>query len=187
MQDYKVLKIAVCGAAGAGKSSLCSHLSDRKPKTEYISTIGVDLMIKYIPNSRAKIHYWDFAGEKRFDNITIGYLKGISLLVYVYNIEEMGSIHRMTKLRNIYSYSNHFPKAIVVGTHSESYKYSYEKKGKEFADSIEAPHILVSSKTKDGIKELIQMIEKMVVPKEAFLPPPKQREENRFRDQCLIL
>lgn len=179
----QVLKIAICGAQGVGKSALCCRLTDRDPETEYISTIGVDLMVKHLPMKMTNIHYWDLAGDKRFDSITIGYIRGISLLLYVYNIKDLSSIHRMLKLHQHYTNCGNNPLAIVVGTHSKNKSYSCEKQGQNFADKLGIPHILVSSKTSDGIKELSTKIVEILALEDIDIPT----QELEIQDKCVML
>ncbi len=175
--DYKSYKVAVCGARATGKSSLCSRLTDRDTKAEYNSTIGVDLMVKYLPEYRAKIHFWDLAGDIRFESITSCYIKGVDLLLFVYNLEEPDTVRRLEELDSIYKNMG-WLSAMVVGTHKETHKgkfMSCEDVGKMFADDRGYSHFTVALKENKDVSHVLDEIVRLMI------PIPKKEEKKPLR------
>ena len=67
--EYDLLfKLVIVGNSGVGKSSLVSRFADDKFEPSYISTIGVDFLVKTLKlgDKLVKLQIWDTAGQDRF-------------------------------------------------------------------------------------------------------------------------
>lgn len=157
----KAFTIGIAGGRMTGKTSLCSRLIDCNPENDYIATIGVEFKYKYFVRNKVKLYFWDLGGGECFDNLTLGYVKKVDILVFVYNINNYDSISRMKRLHNFYKYSGvkNIP-TIIVGTHIDSKKY-FSNFGKDFTDFAKDfalinkyPHYEVSNKTGENIIEI---------------------------------
>jgi small GTP-binding protein len=161
----KTYKVVICGARATGKSSLCSRLTERALNFEYVSTIGVDLMVKYF--DRAKIHFWDLAGDARFENITSSYIHGVDLLIFVYNVEDFTTIDRMKYLYSTYILMGWQSPAIVVGTHNDTRSARFVNfigRGAAFAVEHKFHHFLVNLKSNDGVSDVMDKITNILLP-----------------------
>ncbi len=74
------LKLCILGDEGVGKSSLIVRYVKNKFNSEYISTIGVDFLVKEIileeGKSKAKLVIWDVGGQAQWKAKLNLYLKG---------------------------------------------------------------------------------------------------------------
>ena len=73
------LKLCIIGDFGVGKSSLITRYVKDKFDSDYISTIGVDFLVKEIDlteNSMAKLVIWDIGGQTAWRKKLRLYLKG---------------------------------------------------------------------------------------------------------------
>ena len=187
--EQKVLRIGICGARAVGKTNLCKRLTDKELDIGYISTIGADLMVRELPDKGVKLYFWDLAGHGRFDSITCSYINTVNFILFVYNIEDHKSVKRLYRLNKLYSRVSRVPPAIVVGTHSDTLNVRFNEEGKEFAADIDSPHLLVSTKTGEGIAELLAKIIDMLVPQPTpeQSPPSKTTWMGMVHSKCLIL
>ena len=66
-----VLKIAILGDAGVGKTSLVNQFVDDRFKEDYKATIGANILKKDVKlpdlNSTAKLVLWDLAGQVQYE------------------------------------------------------------------------------------------------------------------------
>ena len=90
MYNRNVLKIAFIGTDRVGKTLLCNKIIGRTMDREYISTIGVDLMIKYVDinNENIGISLWDLAGQKRFETMLDPYINKCNILFFCFSTED---------------------------------------------------------------------------------------------------
>jgi len=84
----KVVKTAVIGYPGVGKSTLIKLLCDIKNlKSTYSPTIGVDFGTVSI-NNDFQISLWDLAGQEQFHFLWDSFLHGSSLICVVTDSQE---------------------------------------------------------------------------------------------------
>lgn len=163
MNVYKIFKVIIAGDRCTGKSTLTSRLSGKELDTEYNTTIGVDFTTRLLKEVDTKIHIWDLAGEKRFENIILPYFKSGNILLFVYSIDFPSSLKRLKELYKFYIdkgvITNH--KIVIVCNKIDvvdsSNKYMiYE--GSKWASSINADFISISSKDNINIEGLLKMV-----------------------------
>ena len=89
-----LFKVCIFGDGGVGKTSLVNRFLTGLFKSGTIMTIGVDFLIKdiEIQGKRVALQIWDFAGEKRFQFILPGYVKGTSAGIFMFDITRMSSL-----------------------------------------------------------------------------------------------
>ena len=192
-------KVAVCGDARCGKTSLCLNLTN--PYTvidpfNYISTIGIDIMMmRIIPD--IKLILYDYAGDARFDVITSSYTRYCSLIVYVYNMDKPSTIDRLYRIREKHNRALNMDDyhCIVVGTKRDTFKHTCLEEGIEFANYNGIKHFEVSNTTKQGISDVIQYITKLFKKPEPVLeiedtPRPHSNMKKyitKYSQNCIIL
>jgi len=81
-------KTVIFGDSGVGKSSLTHRYLTGMFNEEIMSTIGVNIEVKYIIRGELKIalQIWDFGGEDRFRFILPGYVRGAKAGIFMYDI-----------------------------------------------------------------------------------------------------
>ncbi len=89
-----LFKVCIFGDGGVGKTSLVSRFLTGLFKTGTIMTIGVDFLMKdiEIQGKKVALQIWDFAGEKRFQFLLPGYVKGTSAGIFMFDITRMSSL-----------------------------------------------------------------------------------------------
>ena len=113
-----LFKIVIIGDSGVGKSSIINQYVNNFFSESYISTIGVDFMIKDIPitevfntidlkNKKIRLQIWDTAGQERFRTITTSYYRNVDGIILVYDITNISSFNDIKGwIDDIYKYLN---------------------------------------------------------------------------------
>jgi len=84
-------KIAVIGFSGVGKTSLINQFISKKFKQDYISTIGVNILIKDInlelndTQYEVQMMFWDIGGQEKYTNVRHMFYKGANGAILVYD------------------------------------------------------------------------------------------------------
>ena len=94
-----LFKVCVFGDGGVGKTSLVNRYLTGLFKSGSIMTIGVDFLMKdlEIQGKKVALQIWDFAGEKRFQFLLPGYVRGASAGIFMFDITRMASLHSLTE------------------------------------------------------------------------------------------
>ena len=88
------LKLVIMGDEGVGKSSLIVRFVENKFSSEYISTIGVDFLVKEIrlgDTAKAKLVIWDIGGQEQWKAKLNLYLKGADGAVVICDLTRPAS------------------------------------------------------------------------------------------------
>ena len=86
------MKIILAGDGGVGKTSLRQKFMGQQIDTQYIQTIGTGLAIKGITvnietiPTKIQCQIWDLAGQKHFSSVREMYYKGVSGVIFVYDV-----------------------------------------------------------------------------------------------------
>eukprot|EP01113_Clastostelium_recurvatum_P013445 TRINITY_DN1711_c0_g2_i1.p1 TRINITY_DN1711_c0_g2~~TRINITY_DN1711_c0_g2_i1.p1 ORF type:complete len:200 (+),score=32.68 TRINITY_DN1711_c0_g2_i1:163-762(+) len=94
-----MIKVIVLGDSSVGKTSLMSSYFGLPFTIAHKTTVGVDLMGKYIP-IRDKLVYaqvWDTAGQERFDSLGHAFFRGSDCAVLVYDVHDVTSFKNLDK------------------------------------------------------------------------------------------
>jgi len=85
-----VLKIAILGDAGVGKTSLVNQYVTKSFKTDYRKTLGVNIVRKDIEleekNIWVRLLLWDIAGQQQYEKARNKYYEGCVGALLVYDI-----------------------------------------------------------------------------------------------------
>ena len=90
-------KVAVIGDVGVGKTSLINQYVLKKFEKDYISTIGVNILIKDVEKELAgtayniQLMFWDIGGQERYGNVRHMFYRGASAAILVYDITRPAS------------------------------------------------------------------------------------------------
>ena len=99
-----IFKVCIFGDGGVGKTSLVNRFLTGMFKTGTIMTIGVDFLMKdlEIQGKRVALQIWDFAGEKRFQFLLPGYVKGTSAAIFMFDITRMSSLTSLNEWLEVF-------------------------------------------------------------------------------------
>ena len=87
----KIAKALLIGDSGVGKSSILIRYVKNEFSESFITTIGIDFMIKTVkiePYNEIKLQIWDTAGRERFRTITTAYWRGADVAFIVFDLTD---------------------------------------------------------------------------------------------------
>jgi len=97
MKGHFNFKIAVIGDIGVGKTSLINQFISKKFEKDYISTIGVNILIKDLEITYEENDYlvqlmlWDIGGHEKYTKIRHMFYQGSNGTIIVYDITRPAS------------------------------------------------------------------------------------------------
>lgn len=159
---YDILfKIIIVGDSGVGKSCIIQSYVNDFFSESYISTIGVDFLIKEldIDNKKIKLQIWDTAGQERFQTITSSYYRHAQGILLVYDITNIISFNNILKwIEQIDKYSSKSIPIIILGNKKdlESERVILTIQGIELAYKHNALFQEVSAKDRQSIEIAIK-------------------------------
>ncbi len=115
--DY-LFKVVLVGDAEVGKTSLTTRFAYGTFTDGYISTLGVDFIVKSLPvnNYIVKLQAWDTAGQERYAGVRPIYYRGAKGALLVFDITMRQSFVNVEKWFNqIRRYSGTDVPIILVG------------------------------------------------------------------------
>jgi small GTP-binding protein len=97
MKRHFSFKIAVIGDVGVGKTSLINQFISRKFEKDYISTIGVNILLKDLDlvidetDYLVQLMLWDIGGQEKYTQIRHMFYQGANGTIIVYDITRPAS------------------------------------------------------------------------------------------------
>eukprot|EP00027_Filamoeba_sp_ATCC50430_P003823 CAMPEP_0168555066 /NCGR_PEP_ID=MMETSP0413-20121227/8125_1 /TAXON_ID=136452 /ORGANISM="Filamoeba nolandi, Strain NC-AS-23-1" /LENGTH=226 /DNA_ID=CAMNT_0008585869 /DNA_START=51 /DNA_END=731 /DNA_ORIENTATION=+ len=194
-----VIKVAIVGESGVGKSSLILKFTENTFIDGFISTIGADFKSKSVKlnvnntDKIAKLQLWDTAGQERFRSFTTSFYRGSGAFMIVFDIADEVSFQKVAYwLQDIRRYANlDSVPLFLVGTKldlNDKRQVSSETATK-YAEDHGMIYMETSSKSGLGINELFftaaqKTVQKVIEKQEennintfkATSPPPKKRK-----------
>ena len=164
---YKYLFL---GETSVGKTSLLIRYSDDIFDSDSLPTLGVDVRYKYVTleDKRIRLDIWDTAGQERFKNITKNYLHGANGILYVYDITNKESFHKLKSWLND-SKGNVSPETekIIVGNKIdlEAQREVNIDTVKDFGEKHNIDVFEVSAKNGKGVEEIFTHLTKKLFQK----------------------
>ena len=156
-----LFKVCIFGDGGVGKTSLVNRFLTGLFKSSTIMTIGVDFLMKDLEfqGKKVALQIWDFAGEKRFQFLLPGYVKGTSAGIFMFDITRMSSLTSLKEWLDVFKKGTdeegaNVPIMIVGGKIDLSDRRSvFSIDAKEMAQSYNLlDYIECSSKTGENIE-----------------------------------
>ena len=105
MTQYKfaikrtIISITILGESAVGKTQLYNYFSNKKFDHNNLSTIGYDLKkIEYkLKNGQMiKLKLWDTAGQEKYRNVALQYIKNTHGIIFVYDITNRESFDQLS-------------------------------------------------------------------------------------------
>jgi small GTP-binding protein len=159
--DY-VLKLAVLGDAGVGKTSLVNQFVEERFKEDYKATMGVNLIMKTIKleqiNSNARLILWDIAGQEQYEKTRGAYYEGCTGALLVYDITRYSSFENI-EYKWLTDYKKHVEKVgsyILIGNKNdlEDQRYVFKDDANKMAERIKAIEFIeTSAKTGKNVEK----------------------------------
>ena len=159
---YYLFKIILIGDSGVGKSSIMKRYTDNTYNDTFLSTIGVDFIIKNIrfddDDKIAKLQIWDTAGQERFKTFTSSYYRGIHGAIICYDVTERNSFNNIKKWINELNFNTSINKSqiVLVGNKNDidDKRRVFKNEGLELANRYQIKFIEVSAKDNYKIEDI---------------------------------
>mmetsp|Transcript_24270 Transcript_24270/g.34045 ORF Transcript_24270/g.34045 Transcript_24270/m.34045 type:complete len:206 (+) Transcript_24270:2-619(+) len=160
-----ICKLVVIGGRGVGKTSLLhryvkNDFSDRTEMTiaasivPYYMTVSEDITIKF--------ELWDTAGEERFQSLAPLYYRGAHVIIVVYDITDYDSFAGKAKywINEVFANSTTPEVMVLVGSKLDRQQDRRvdSKEAEEYAKSINALFMEISSKSATNVTHLFMAI-----------------------------
>ncbi|MHA1785975.1 MAG: GTP-binding protein [Candidatus Helarchaeota archaeon] len=146
-------KVMVLGDGGVGKTSLINQFVEKTFRTDYKSTIGVNIMTKnynLMENLTIKFSIFDIAGQKYFRKVRKQYYRGSQAIIYVYDVTRKETLDGIKKWRDDVEsvLEGQELKSLLIGNKIdlENQRQVDMMEGKSFADEMGLPYIETSAK-----------------------------------------
>jgi len=161
------LKITLIGDGTAGKTSLCSRLSQENFTNQYKQTLGLDFFLKRytLPgNINATLQVWDIGGQQIGGKMLDTYLYGAHGIILVYDITNHSSFENLKDwldiVKQTFSRSNKMPHLSLVGNKKDLEHLRTVKKEvhSEFAQKNGMSSFFLSAKSGDQVNYCFQKI-----------------------------
>ncbi len=84
----EIVKLAIVGDAGVGKTSYIQSLLKNKPILDQLPTMGISfntVIVEDVNDVKIKVNIWDTAGQDRFRSIIKLYLKNVDGIILMYD------------------------------------------------------------------------------------------------------
>ncbi|MEN2498113.1 MAG: hypothetical protein MHMPM18_002433 [Marteilia pararefringens] len=96
--DY-LFKTIVCGDSFVGKTSIIQNYNGRKFDKNFISTLGLDFIVKeiLIGDKVIRSQIWDTAGQDRFKSVQGVFLRNCQAIVFVFDLTSKESFDDIEK------------------------------------------------------------------------------------------
>ena len=155
-----VLKLAVLGDAGVGKTALVNQFVSASFKEDYRATLGVNIVMKTIKleQANARLILWDIAGQEQYEITRGAYYEGCVGALLVYDITRYSSFENI-EIKWLTDYKKYVTKMgslILIGNKNdlEDQRYVFKEDAKEMAKRINAIEFIeTSAKTGNNVEK----------------------------------
>ena len=168
--DY-LFKVVLVGDAEVGKTSLTTRFAYGTFTDGYISTLGVDFIVKSLPlnNYIVKLQAWDTAGQERYAGVRPIYYRGAKGALLVFDITMRQSFVNADKWYDqIRKFSGNDVPIILVGNKIDlvDSRVISTDEVQAYAAQKGMPYFETSAKTDYAVNEVFQKLAEVILSKE---------------------
>jgi small GTP-binding protein len=161
-----IFKVVFIGDQGVGKSSLVSRYVTSSFKTDYLPTIGANVVAKeYSYEGKVlTLIIWDIAGQDMFTKVRDKYYAGGSMAVLVYDVTKRDTLeHANFWLDDMKKATRSTIPVILVANKIDLDRIVRREEGEKLAKEIKAKLIETSAKTGENVRKLFEELVKILV------------------------
>lgn len=165
MSKETIFKVVFIGDQGVGKSSLVSRYVTSSFKTDYLPTIGANVVAKeYSYEGRViTLIIWDIAGQDMFTKIRDKYYAGGSMAVLVYDVTNRDTLEHATFwLDDMKKATRSNLPVILVANKIDLNRVVRKEDGEKLAREIKAKLVETSAKTGENVRKLFDELVKLL-------------------------
>lgn len=155
-------KICLLGDFSVGKTSLVRQFVEGRFDDRYLSTIGVKISRRQIsrPDYLLKLLIWDLAGGDDYDDVTSGYLRGAAGILMVCDLTRPLTLHTLRKYHKQLGEINLDPVVVIAANKVDliTERAVDDSLLEELSQQINAPYLLSSAKTGEGVAAAFDQI-----------------------------
>jgi GTP-binding protein of the ras superfamily involved in termination of M-phase len=166
-KEALIVKVAIVGDAGIGKTSLMVRYVERRFDEDYVETLGVNFLEKQIATESADVtmSLWDLGGDKAYTSmLPITCVDAVAVL-FCFDLTQRSSL---TSIREWYRQVrglNHHALPFLVGTKFDSF-YALDKaeqedittQARKYAKAMHAPLIFCSAAAGINVLKLFKLV-----------------------------
>ena len=96
--ERTLISITILGESTVGKTQLCNYFVNKKFEQNNMFTIGFDLKVvnyKLKNGQTIKVKIWDTAGQEKYRNMALQYIKNTNGVIFAYDIKKKESFNRL--------------------------------------------------------------------------------------------
>eukprot|EP00703_Trepomonas_sp_PC1_P003529 JAP93077.1 Rab-like protein [Trepomonas sp. PC1] len=175
-QQYKIAKVVVIGQQNAGKSTLIHRIVHGEFAMELTETMGVDFSTKQFPGR--KLNIWDTAGQEQFNSLNKAFYRKAQLAFVVFDLSNEDGLQNVSfwMMQATEMIKNDF-ELILIGSKSDLEQKIGESELKTALQAFNRKFIRVSSKTGEGIDEILHIMKDFDV--QDLDPPLVEKDEKQ--------
>ena len=188
------LKTILVGDSNVGKSALCNKICKNEFSGEYSPTVGFELKYLYfkIKNTSNELvlryQIYDCCGQEKYRSLITNFYKDTKFFLLAYDVtneESFKNIENWVNGVNLNKTEKHIH-FVLIGTKIDLEKERKISKedGKKFAEENGMKFVEVSAKTGDGIKDLEDILAKIIY--KEFKKKEKKKKEEDESDEIKI-
>ena len=176
-----VLKLALLGDAGVGKTSLINMYTEQHFREDYKPTLGVSITVKEIElenvDDQIRLVLWDIAGQDRYETSRQMFFQGVSGALFVYDSTRHSTFQNIEAkwLKDLKEFGESDASYILIGNKIDlkDNKIITTESGKEFAKKIAATDFIeTSAKYGENVEEAFKRLVDRVFKNKGIEPEP---------------
>ena len=162
-------KILILGDSKVGKTCFLTRYADNTYQEDYLSTIGMDYIIKNyeLGDDRIiKLYIWDTAGQDRFRSITSNYYKGADGIILIYDITKRDTFNSVRNwINNIKEEAPAKVVLVLIGNKvdDEENRKVPKSEGEDIANEYNLPFFECSAKADINVTQTFDVLIKKIV------------------------
>ncbi len=148
-----------------GKTSLVQRFVYNRFSENYLSTIGVNISRKelFFGERQVNLLIWDLAGSERLNGTRKGYLQGAAGALLVCDLTRPETIPSLLKYAQYLRESTPLAPVIIIGNKVDLIlDGETSDQAIELAASLNAPHLITSAKTGNGVEQAFQKLAELI-------------------------
>ena len=171
-------RIATIGESSVGKTSIIKIVSGDPFDDKETATVGVDFgqISKTVGNKEITLEIWDTAGQERFRSLVPVYCRNVNAAFAIFDLTSMDSFEKLDSWIHLFMSLGDEKRIVFIIGNKADLKDTIQvpfDKAKEWSEKNGYKLFLVSAKTGEGIKQMVdEVIQDLLV---AF--PQKEQAE----------